>query len=302
MFKFILIGIAFQSLTVIGGRLDAQYGQNSLCTCGPGQGQGQSSQKSYSYSAPSYSQPQQQPQSQGQQIPILKYENINRGDGSYNFAYETGNGIKHEESSNFQSLGPENGEQVVMGSYSYTDTDGKEVTVNYKADSNGFVATGDHLPTPPPIPPEIQESLKLTAPGYTGYSHSGSGSPSQSSGGYNFQQTQSYNQPQSQKYVPPQRQPQPQKYNPQQPQFGAPQPQHHQSGGSYRQVQHTSTNLIPGGIATQASHSSTFGSPGTAFASQSSFGPGGVQQSAFASQSTFGPGRQGPKNTYLPPY
>lgn len=61
--------------------------------------------------------------------------------------YEAGNGIKHEETGSHRSLGPESGEQVVMGSYSYTDTDGKEITVNYKADSNGFVATGDHLPS-----------------------------------------------------------------------------------------------------------------------------------------------------------
>lgn len=73
------------------------------------------------------------------------------------FRYETGNGISHQEQGGYKALGPEEGETQVMGSYSYTDTDGKKVTVNYKADANGFQATGDHLPTPPPIPPEIQE-------------------------------------------------------------------------------------------------------------------------------------------------
>lgn len=61
--------------------------------------------------------------------------------------YEAGNGIKHDEQGSFRPLGNENGERVVMGSYSYKDNDGKQYTVNYKADSNGFVASGDHLPS-----------------------------------------------------------------------------------------------------------------------------------------------------------
>lgn len=60
--------------------------------------------------------------------------------------YKSENGISHEEQGS-QSPGVENGERVVTGSYSYKDNDGKEYTVNYKADSNGFVASGDHLPS-----------------------------------------------------------------------------------------------------------------------------------------------------------
>lgn len=58
--------------------------------------------------------------------------------------------------------GPE-GIQTVYGSYSYPGEDGKLITVTYTADENGFVPKGDHLPTPPPIPAEILQSLEQNA-------------------------------------------------------------------------------------------------------------------------------------------
>ncbi|XP_037808739.1 pupal cuticle protein 20 [Lucilia sericata] len=94
------------------------------------------------------------------QIPILRNDYSNDGSGNYNFGFETGNGIKRDESGHFQGSWP-GGSLNVAGSYSYTGDDGKLYSVNYKADSNGFHAEGDHLPTPPPIPREIQETLHL---------------------------------------------------------------------------------------------------------------------------------------------
>lgn len=47
------------------------------------------------------------------------------------------------------------------GSYSYTAPDGSIITVTYTADEQGFRAQGAHLPTPPPIPAEIQKSLDI---------------------------------------------------------------------------------------------------------------------------------------------
>uniref|UniRef100_A0A182S7J2 Uncharacterized protein n=1 Tax=Anopheles maculatus TaxID=74869 RepID=A0A182S7J2_9DIPT len=90
-------------------------------------------------------------------IPILRYENINNGDGSYRFDYATGNGIQHQEEGFLRNLGPEKSEQVVSGGYSYTAPDGQLYSVQYKADANGFQPVGDHLPTPPPLPPALQE-------------------------------------------------------------------------------------------------------------------------------------------------
>jgi hypothetical protein len=50
---------------------------------------------------------------------------------------------------------------VQHGSYSYTAPDGSTITVTYTADEQGFRAEGAHLPTPPPIPAEIQKSLDI---------------------------------------------------------------------------------------------------------------------------------------------
>lgn len=76
-------------------------------------------------------------------------------------SYETGNGIRADESG--RQTGPES--QAVQGSYSYTGPDGKTYTVTYTADERGFIPQGDHLPTPPPIPPEILASLQATGGG-----------------------------------------------------------------------------------------------------------------------------------------
>ncbi|KAF4520082.1 hypothetical protein B566_EDAN014187 [Ephemera danica] len=110
--------------------------------------------------------PQQQRQQYEEPIPILRLENegVNH-DGSYN--YETGNGIRAEESGYVKQLGGRGEEdseaQVMQGSYSYTGPDGVLYTVNYIADENGFRAEGAHLPTPPPIPEAIQRSLDFIA-------------------------------------------------------------------------------------------------------------------------------------------
>jgi len=50
---------------------------------------------------------------------------------------------------------------VQHGSYTYTAPDGSIITVTYTADEQGFRAQGAHLPTPPPIPAEIQKSLDI---------------------------------------------------------------------------------------------------------------------------------------------
>lgn len=62
----------------------------------------------------SQSGPQQPP------IAILSYENVNNGDGSYRFSYETENGIKAQEQGELKNKGTDNAIQTVSGSYSYT--------------------------------------------------------------------------------------------------------------------------------------------------------------------------------------
>lgn len=77
-------------------------------------------------------------------------------------SFEGGNGIKMQEQGTQQEA-EEGPGSAVQGSYSYTDADGKVITITYTADANGFRAMGDHLPTAPPIPPEILQSLEQNA-------------------------------------------------------------------------------------------------------------------------------------------
>ncbi|OXA57969.1 Endocuticle structural glycoprotein SgAbd-2 [Folsomia candida] len=86
---------------------------------------------------------------------ILRYDNINHGDGTYSYNYETSNGIKAEENGYLKGRGTNNEIQTVQGSYQYYSPEGELIRVVYTADENGFNPSGDHLPTPPPIPPVI---------------------------------------------------------------------------------------------------------------------------------------------------
>lgn len=91
-------------------------------------------------------------------IPILKYESTHNHDGSYQYAFETGNGISQQEQGYVKNLGVKDSEtQVAQGFFSYTSPDGTPVHMQYVADENGFVPTGSHIPTPPPQPKEIQD-------------------------------------------------------------------------------------------------------------------------------------------------
>ncbi|SPP78878.1 blast:Larval cuticle protein 1 [Drosophila guanche] len=89
---------------------------------------------------------QQQPQ-----IPIVRSDYQSDANGNYNFGFDTGNGIHRDETGEFRGGWP-HGSLGVRGSYSYTGDDGKQYTVNYKADKNGFHAEGAHLPTSPSVP------------------------------------------------------------------------------------------------------------------------------------------------------
>lgn len=77
------------------------------------------------------------------------------------FSYQTGNGISAEERGAIKNLGsPENEINSVQGYYTYPGPDGVQYSVAYTADENGFIPQGAHLPTPPPIPYEIQKALE----------------------------------------------------------------------------------------------------------------------------------------------
>nr|CAI5833502.1 unnamed protein product [Callosobruchus analis] len=97
-------------------------------------------------------------------IPILRQDQEIDFDGSYNYGYETGNGIVAEEQGYLKNAGqPEQEAQVAQGQYQYTSPEGQIIQLTYVADENGFQPQGEHLPTPPPIPPAIQRALDWIA-------------------------------------------------------------------------------------------------------------------------------------------
>jgi hypothetical protein len=106
-------------------------------------------------------------QSRQQQDPkdvqIVRSEVENNGDGSYSYRYELSDGTIVEERGTLKAPLPGTDEpiQVAEGSYQYYSPEGELIKVDYKADEGGFQPVGAHLPTPPPIPPEIQKALEI---------------------------------------------------------------------------------------------------------------------------------------------
>ncbi|XP_066597326.1 larval cuticle protein LCP-17-like [Prorops nasuta] len=84
-------------------------------------------------------------------------------DGSYQYSYETANGIQAQEEGHLKNVGTEEEALEVQGGYSYTAPDGTPVQITYVADENGFQPQGDILPTSPPIPPAILRALEYIA-------------------------------------------------------------------------------------------------------------------------------------------
>ncbi|EZA58814.1 hypothetical protein DMN91_009092 [Ooceraea biroi] len=93
---------------------------------------------------------------------ILRQTQDSSPDGSYSYSYDTENGISVAEAGQPKNIGP-NQIESVRGQYSYTAPDGTPILVTYTADENGFLASGAHLPTPPPIPVAIQRALAYNA-------------------------------------------------------------------------------------------------------------------------------------------
>lgn len=75
--------------------------------------------------------------------------------------YKTGNKIDASETGYLKDISEEKpgGTLVQNGAYSYESPEGILVNFEYTADENGFKATGDLIPTPPPVPAEIQKGL-----------------------------------------------------------------------------------------------------------------------------------------------
>merc|ERR1712133_47172 len=78
----------------------------------------------------------------------------------YSFSYEAENGISVSESGKQKQFGdkPEEAGISSQGKFSSPE-EGVTYTITWVADENGFQATGDHLPTPPPMPEHVVKIL-----------------------------------------------------------------------------------------------------------------------------------------------
>merc|ERR1712071_83340 len=98
---------------------------------------------------------------ESQPILILKQsQNHDTEKQEYSFSYEAENGISVSESGVQKQIGDKSEESgtVSQGTYSYPE-DSVTYTITWVADENGFQATGDHLPTPPPMPEHVVKML-----------------------------------------------------------------------------------------------------------------------------------------------
>lgn len=79
----------------------------------------------------------------GRQLPaILMHKQALQEDGGFQYAFAADNGLRQGE-----SIRPDGSR---TGAYSYTDPDGKEISVKYTAGRDGFrIVQGDHVPKAP---------------------------------------------------------------------------------------------------------------------------------------------------------
>lgn len=79
----------------------------------------------------------------------------------------------------------------LQGSYTYTSPEGEQIQINYQAGENGFQAQGSHIPTPPPVPEEIQKAIEQNlADEARGVVDDGQYRPDEHQGGQQYQQQQ----------------------------------------------------------------------------------------------------------------
>merc|ERR1711988_1076148 len=94
-------------------------------------------------------------------ILIVKSSSVNDPEkGIYSYSFEGANGIILSADGQQKQIGEKEEEAGVVskGSYSY-QMDGMTYTVDWVADENGFRASGEHLPTPPPMPEHVVRLL-----------------------------------------------------------------------------------------------------------------------------------------------
>ncbi|XP_059089145.1 endocuticle structural glycoprotein SgAbd-8-like [Tigriopus californicus] len=89
----------------------------------------------------------------GEPIAILKsdFNTPSAETPNFDYSFATENGIQQEVSGQLKRV-EDHDVMVMRGSYTYVDTDGRDVLVTWYADETGFHPTSDNLPVAPAIP------------------------------------------------------------------------------------------------------------------------------------------------------
>ncbi|KAK0160624.1 hypothetical protein PV328_008015 [Microctonus aethiopoides] len=107
--------------------------------------------------------PQQRPSGGADKDAVITSQQLEVNfDGNYINNFETSNGISHQETGQPKQVDQET-PVVAQGSESWSAPDGQAISLTWTADENGFQAQGSHIPTAPPIPPEILRALEYNA-------------------------------------------------------------------------------------------------------------------------------------------
>ncbi|XP_037069299.1 endocuticle structural glycoprotein SgAbd-1-like [Pollicipes pollicipes] len=86
-------------------------------------------------------------------VKILSSTDSRPEDQSYEFSYTSEDGIERSESgAPLPDSGYSEGGYSQQGSVKYLSPEGTPIELSFVANADGFVATGDHLPTPVPNP------------------------------------------------------------------------------------------------------------------------------------------------------
>uniref|UniRef100_A0A182NJN3 Uncharacterized protein n=1 Tax=Anopheles dirus TaxID=7168 RepID=A0A182NJN3_9DIPT len=83
---------------------------------------------------------------------VVQQDQVINDDGSYNYVFETSNGIRAQASS-------ADGVRA-SGDFSYPAPDGSNIALAYVADEYGFQPQGAHLPVEPPAPEHVIKQLE----------------------------------------------------------------------------------------------------------------------------------------------
>lgn len=91
----------------------------------------------------------------GPLVAVLRDDSQTPLGANYRTAFELDNGVSVDETGSEGSVG----QAVVEGSYRYIAPNGEEIVVNYRADENGYVATGPQIPVDHPKPQHALDQI-----------------------------------------------------------------------------------------------------------------------------------------------